>query len=158
MKYKNKYKSLISKKLEMKLKVFILLLIAVLFYECNSSKNLISIDANEDKKQLIYEIGPWDDRNQFIPEEDLNVFYLGKEKNVEPLPLFFRIELMKNYPGLDSAEVTGYPRSAMQIFLTEYGGILQDSMLYQNVNYIDGKYKIDSTSNIKYSKWILNKN
>jgi len=100
------------------------------------------IDVRVDYPSLV-EIGPWDDRNYSLTQEDLDVLADNEKELSDPVPAFFRVLMRRNNPDMLREGPAQYPRSALQIFQQMYGGYLIDGNVYTKINRVDGKYVVD---------------
>jgi hypothetical protein len=98
--------------------------------------------------------GPWDDRNYQLTAEDLKLLAPNEEEVRDPIPAFFRVLLRKNNPNLPKSGPAQYPRSALQIFLQNYGGYLINDTLYTGVKLENGRYVVIEKEGIEYNQWI----
>lgn len=87
-------------------------------------------------------IGPWDDRNYQVTKKDLALLAANEHELKDPIPVFFRIEMRKQNPGMPRTGIPQYPRSALQIFKMRYGGYLVGNKLYKNVTIKDGRFEV----------------
>ncbi len=76
------------------------------------------------------EIAPWDDRNYQLTQEDLALLSPREAEMGSAIPVFYRVELRRRYPGL--AGVRYYPRSALNRFFLEHDGFLVDGKIYRS--------------------------
>ncbi len=73
--------------------------------------------------------GPWDDRNYDLSAEDLE-WLAPNEAELRPkIPLFFRIELRKEWPHLQRTGTVQYPRAARQLFEIRHGGLMRNGVI-----------------------------
>ncbi len=99
------------------------------------------VDARVDYASLT-SIGPWDDRNYELTQEDLDLLAPNEAELKAQIPVFFRVELRKGIPEMDRTGPAQYPRSALQIFQLKYGGYLVDGKIYTRVEHRDGQYVV----------------
>ena len=78
------------------------------------------VDARVDYASLI-EIGPWDDRNYQLTQDDLALLAPNEREITEGIPAFYRVHMRKTWTLAREGKVQ-YPRSALPRFLNEYGG------------------------------------
>ncbi len=86
--------------------------------------------------------GPWDDRNYRLTAEDLKVLAPNEDALIEPIPAFFRVIYRKNNPAMRKTGTGQYPLSIVQLFMHEYGGYMVNDKLYQNVELVNGQYRV----------------
>ncbi len=100
------------------------------------------VDSRVDYSSLL-EYGPWDDRNFDLTEEDLGLLG-GNELDLNvQIPVFYRVQLRKENPGLLRSGPVQYPRSALPRFFIEYGGFLVDGKIYRAVRLVGGQLAVD---------------
>jgi hypothetical protein len=92
--------------------------------------------------QDLTRFGPWDDRNYQLTRADLDLLAPNEEELMDPIPAFFRIILRRNNPGLLREGPAQYPRSALQIFMQQYGGYLVNNRIYSRVQLEEGRYRV----------------
>ena len=97
------------------------------------------VDSRVDYAELTT-IGPWDDRNYQLTQEDLELLAPNEVELKAQIPVFFRVELRKGIPEMDRDGPAQYPRSALQIFRLKYGGYLVGGKIYTEVEHRDGRY------------------
>ncbi len=73
--------------------------------------------------------GPWDDRNYQVALEDLQVLSANEAELMDPIPVFFRIELRREFPHLLKSGPCQYPRAAVPLFHRRYGGLIVDGRI-----------------------------
>ncbi|MBT8447767.1 MAG: thrombospondin type 3 repeat-containing protein [Gammaproteobacteria bacterium] len=73
--------------------------------------------------------GPWDDRNYAVTAEDLKLLADNEAELHPQIPVFFRIELRKEWPFLKRTGAAQYPRAARQLFEIRYGGLMQNGRI-----------------------------
>lgn len=89
-------------------------------------------------------LGPWDDRNYGLDQEDLALLAPNEREQRDPIPAFYRVELRRQRPELRRSGPAQYPRSAYNFFLLQYGGYLIDGRLYEEVTAgADGRWTVD---------------
>jgi hypothetical protein len=84
---------------------------------------------------------PWDDRNYNLTRADLTELARLSPNDTrlyDPVPVFFRLQLRKNWPELQNA--TSYPRSALQIFQLYYGGYQTGGQVSLRAEFNAGRY------------------
>lgn len=91
--------------------------------------------------QDLTRFGPWDDRNYQLTRADIALLSPDEDQLRDPIPVFFRVELRRNYPNLPTTGPAQYPRSALQIFMREYGGYLIDNTRYRRLTLEAGEYR-----------------
>ncbi len=99
-------------------------------------------------------IGPWDDRNYQLTQEDLELLAPNELELKAQIPAFFRVELRKGIPEMDRDGPAQYPRSALQIFRLKYGGYLVDGKIYTEVEHLDGRYVVPLEGGIPEEEYI----
>ncbi len=99
--------------------LFMILLVAVSQAEIIQSKG---VDQSVDYKAL-EKLGPWDDRNYQLTKADLDVLPKN-DQYLSNVPLFYKVEFRKNNPQYGKY----YPRSLLQLFQINYGGLLVDGV------------------------------
>ncbi len=87
-------------------------------------------------------IGPWDDRNYQLTQDDLNLLAPNEAELKAQIPAFFRVEMRRAIPEMRRTGPTQYPRSALQIFVLMYGGYLVDGKIFNGAELREGHYKI----------------
>jgi len=102
------------------------------------------VDARVDYASLA-DLGPWDDRNYKLNQDDLALLGENEGELSVRAPLFFRIELRRRFGDLPTSGPVQYPRSTLPRFLTEYGGFLIDGMLYRKAQLVDGRFAVDTS-------------
>ncbi|MEM7582074.1 MAG: hypothetical protein AAF560_01725 [Acidobacteriota bacterium] len=98
-------------------------------------------DSRVDYKTLT-EIGPWDDRNYDLTQDDLELLAPNEAELKAQIPAFFRVEMRRSIPEMRRTGPVQYPRSALQIFNLMYGGYLIDGKIYNGATLEQGRYKI----------------
>jgi len=81
---------------------------------------------------------PWDDRNYNLTRADVEFLAPNERQLFDPIPVFFRIQLRKNWPELRNA--TTYPRSALQIYQIYYGGYQVGDQISRRAEFNAGRY------------------
>jgi len=72
---------------------------------------------------------PWDDRNYQVTKDDL-IWLADNELELHPgIPVFFRVELRKEFPHLLKTGPVQYPRAALQLFHLRYGGVMRNGVI-----------------------------
>ena len=104
----------------------------------------LGVDARVNYSALT-KIGPWDDRNYKLSQEDLALLAPNEDELTDPIPVFFRIELRRNWPELRRSGKAQYPRSALQIFRQLHGGYQVDGYIYSSARKVDGRFRVDLT-------------
>jgi hypothetical protein len=77
-----------------------------------------------------------------LTRADLALLAPNEEELIEPIPAFFRVILRRNFPKLPKEGPAQYPRTALQIFMHEYGGYLINNRLYKKVRIEGGRYRV----------------
>ncbi|MEO1086963.1 MAG: sialidase family protein, partial [Acidobacteriota bacterium] len=99
------------------------------------------VDGRVDYASLT-KIGPWDDRNYSLTQEDLGELRDDEERFFDPLPAFYKVSL-RRAENLSNASTPGYfPLFANPAFRRNYGGYLVDGQLYRSAVFRDGRYVI----------------
>ncbi len=104
------------------------------------------VDASVDYARLV-QYGPWDDRNYALTAADLA--YLPKEETEarDPLPAFYRVwarkaAIAEGHP-LPTSGAAQYPRKAVNVFLSKFGGLQIDGKVYRAITRLDdGKFEV----------------
>ncbi len=102
---------------------------------------LRGVDARVDYASMV-KLGPWDDRNLLLTKEDLALLAANEHELRDPIPVFFRVELRKQNPGMLREGNAQYPRSALQVFKIRYGGYLFEGRLYPEAVMRDGRFEL----------------
>ncbi len=76
-------------------------------------------------------IGPWDDRNYQLTADDIALLADNEHEQREGIPVFYRVQLRKQFPELRRTGIAQYPRSGLPRYLIEHGGFLIDGKVYQ---------------------------
>lgn len=79
--------------------------------------------------QDLVKYGRWDDRNYRVTREDLNWLAKNELELYPGIPVFFRVELRKEFPHLKKTGPVQYPRAALQLFRLRYGGIMRNGAI-----------------------------
>ncbi len=90
-----------------------------------SINNALGADQTMDYS-LLQEMGPWDDRNYQLTKKDLSILPKN-DQYLANVPVFFKIQYRKEHP--ETGEY--YPRSLLQNFQGNYGGLLVDGVWYK---------------------------
>ncbi len=98
------------------------------------------VDPGVDYRSLT-RYGPWDDRNYQLTAEDLALLPEWESQLDEPLPAFFRVLMRRSQPELARRRLP-YPRSALNVFLQQYGGYLVEGRLYRGVERVGGELRV----------------
>ena len=101
------------------------------------------------------QIGPWDDRNYKVTQDDMALLAANEHELRDPIPVFFRVELRKSNPGMPRTGVPQYPRSALQIFELKYGGYLVGDRLYRSIRVRDGRFEVLGRESISQQEFEL---
>ena len=96
------------------------------------------VDARVDYQSLD-RLGPWDDRNYQLTQDDLALLAADEHEQTEGIPAFYRVHLRRTMK-LRTSGPGQYPRSALPQFLNRYGGYLVEGKLYRNVDRRDGRW------------------
>jgi len=83
---------------------------------------------------------PWDDRNYNLTADDLRVLAPNENQLYDPLPVFFRVQLRKNWPELPKEGPAQYPRSALQIYQGLYSGYKVGDQIFRRAEFNAGRY------------------
>jgi len=87
-------------------------------------------------------LGPWDDRNYALTRDDLALLAPNEAEQTDPIPVFFRVELRRNWPELRQSGPAQYPRSALQIFRQLYKGYQVDGKYYRRAEREDRRFRV----------------
>ena len=79
--------------------------------------------------QDLAKYAPWDDRNYQVTKEDLKWLADNELELFPGIPVFFRVELRKEFPSLLKTGPVQYPRAALQLFYLRYGGIMRNGVI-----------------------------
>ena len=74
--------------------------------------------------------GEWDDRNYNLRPEDLTWLAPNEEELHPGIPVFFRVELRKEWPHLQRSGPAQYPRASNKLFEIRYGGYMRNGAIY----------------------------
>ncbi len=99
------------------------------------------VDSRVDYASLI-RIGPWDDRNYQLTQEDLDLLAPNEAELRAQIPAFFRVEMRRANPDMQRTGPVQYPRSALQIFRLTQGGYLVEGKIYTKAEYREGLYEV----------------
>ncbi|MEM7353823.1 MAG: hypothetical protein AAF657_23690 [Acidobacteriota bacterium] len=119
----------------------LLLLLAVPASQAQDVLQYRGADSRVDYAELV-EIGPWDDRNYRLTQDDLDLLADNETELRAQIPAFFRVAMRKAIPEMQRTGPVQYPRSALQIFEQMYGGFLIDGKVYTKAEYRDGRYAV----------------
>jgi len=72
---------------------------------------------------------PWDDRNYQVTKEDIKWLADNELELFPGIPVFFRVELRKEFPSLLRTGPVQYPRAALQLFYLRYGGVMRNGVI-----------------------------
>ncbi len=115
------------------------------------------VDSRVDYASLA-QIGPWDDRNYMLTAKDLALLAPNERQQVDPIPVFFRVELRRKNPDMPRTGEPQYPRSALQIFFLRHGGFLVDGLLYKRAVRRNGNFIVlKDQQPTPYVEWEANK-
>jgi hypothetical protein len=89
-------------------------------------------------------LGPWDDRNYALTAEDLALLAPNEAELRDPIPVFFRVALRRENPGLPRVGPAQYPRSAFNAFRLTHGGYLVDGVVYTGVTWSGSRWAIEN--------------
>ena len=103
------------------------------------------VDARVDYAALA-EIGPWDDRNYQVTQSDLELLGENEAELSVRIPVFYRVELRRQFGDLPTSGPVQYPRSALPRFLIGYGGFLIDGVLYRDLKQEGGRFVVDTSN------------
>ena len=138
--------------------LFNAILISSLFFFAQPLKGQEVTQSKGVDSTVVYDslkkVGPWDDRNYQLTAADLKLLATNEEELRDPIPAFFRVLLRKNNPKLPKTGSAQYPRSALQIFLKNYGGYLVKDKIYTKVKLENGRYVVIEKGGIEYNQWI----
>ncbi|HPI96123.1 MAG TPA: hypothetical protein PK055_09070 [Gammaproteobacteria bacterium] len=103
----------------MKRYIILLLLFTVISGSINAEiLQSLGVDQRVDYSSLT-QYGPWDDRNYQVTKEDLDILP-NDDQYLSNVPVFFKIKHRKDNPQIGKY----YPRSTLQAFQIQYGGLL----------------------------------
>jgi len=102
------------------------------------------VDARVDYPSLL-DYGPWDDRNYDLNQEDLALLGENELELDVQVPLFFRVELRRQFGNLLTTGPVQYPRSSLPRFLIGYGGYLIDGVLYRGAQQVGDRIVVDTS-------------
>jgi hypothetical protein len=91
--------------------------------------NALGVDPRVDYGALT-KLGPWDDRNYQLRQEDLTVLPANDEYR-PGVPAFFKIETRKLYASQGFPIGEHYPREVNKAFQIKYGGLTQGGVLFR---------------------------
>jgi hypothetical protein len=109
----------------MKKKITLALLLAMGVSQAEIKQSL-GVDPSVDYAALT-QLGPWDDRNYQLTKNDLSVLPQN-DQYLSHVPVFFKVKVRKEHPNYGEY----YPRSTLQLFQIEYGGLLVDGIWYKD--------------------------
>ncbi|MFK8032346.1 MAG: proprotein convertase P-domain-containing protein [Gammaproteobacteria bacterium] len=87
------------------------------------------VDQSVDYSRLT-RLGHWDDRNYQLTAEDLKYLSPNEGEVSAQIPAFFRVELRKAWPHLQTTGSAQYPRAAWPMFKRKYGGIERNGKVW----------------------------
>ncbi len=102
------------------------------------------VDARVDYASLAG-IGPWDDRNYQLTQEDIALLTDNERELNEGIPAFYRVHLRRTFLDMPRTGELQYPRSGLPRFLNEYGGYLIDGKVYTQVEHHGNSWLIDTS-------------
>ena len=146
-------------------RIFTLLLVVILFMPMGSGASAANrvvqsrgADQNLDYASLVA-VGPWDDRNYALKLADIAELSDDETSAKDPIPAFFRVELRRANPGLQTSGPAQYPRSALQRFLIRHHGYLINGRLYHDLQLdANGNYEVvlkQGVTEAQYAKSML---
>ena len=91
-------------------------------------------------------IGPWDDRNYRLTEEDLAYLPANESDPRSPLPVFFRVAFRRELEKQGYETLSHDPMSALNEFRQRFGGYQIDGKYYGNAVWRDDQYFISLES------------
>lgn len=109
----------------MKYIAILLLLLSGISTSTAEVKNHLGVDADVNYQELA-DKGPWDDRNYQLTKKDL-AFLPEDDQYLANVPIFFKVLARKK----SKHQGKYYPRSILQSFQINYGGILRDGVWYK---------------------------
>lgn len=121
----------------------LLALLAALLPTAGHAQTIVQsrgVDSRVDYASLT-RIGPWDDRNYALTQEDLSLLAANEAELDDPVPAFYRVELRRRFE-LPSAGPVQYPFSALPQFFLAYGGYLVDGKLYRGAERHGGRFQV----------------
>lgn len=92
--------------------------------------------------EALKQIGPWDDRNYALTLEALQVLASEGKEQIAAMPAFFRVAVRQATPHIERDDEVQYPRVMTQVFRHLYGGFLIDGLLYTDVTFEEGKFRV----------------
>lgn len=108
----------------MKIKLLISMIFLVSYSQAEVKQNL-GIDQSVDYT-ILEKLGPWDDRNYQVTAEDLKIIP-ENDQYLANVPLFFKVQVRKESKPFGDV----YPRSTLQAFQIQYGGLLVNGIWYK---------------------------
>ncbi|MFK8029285.1 MAG: thrombospondin type 3 repeat-containing protein [Gammaproteobacteria bacterium] len=75
-------------------------------------------------------MGLWDERNYQLTADDLKYLSPNESEVSAQIPAFFRVELRKAWPHLQTKGSAQYPRAAWPMFKRKYGGIKRNGKVW----------------------------
>ena len=119
------------------LSLFMLLLGAITSFSVGAVPEAVIDQSRGVDQSVIYQdlakYRPWDDRNYGVTREDLNWLAKNELELYPGIPVFFRVELRKEFPHLKKTGPVQYPRAALQLFRLRYGGIMRNGVIVDPV-------------------------
>lgn len=119
------------------LSLFMLLLGAITSFSVDAIPEAVIDQSRGVDQSVIYQdlakYRPWDDRNYGVTREDLNWLAKNELELYPGIPVFFRVELRKEFPHLKKTGPVQYPRAALQLFRLRYGGIMRNGVIVDPV-------------------------
>ncbi len=76
-------------------------------------------------------LGPWDDRNYRLKQQDLQLLAPDEHLLSEAIPAFYRVQLRRQYSALLREGKAQYPRSALPRFFVQHGGYQIEGKVYR---------------------------
>jgi hypothetical protein len=103
------------------------------------------VDSSNVRYETLTRFGPWDDRNYQLSKADLEVLAENEEELADPIPVFFRVKMRKEWKALRREGPAQYPRSALQIFRLLYTGYELNGKYYNRAEIRNGRFFVPET-------------
>lgn len=103
------------------------------------------VDSNNVRYETLTRFGPWDDRNYQLTKADLDVLAENEEELADPIPVFFRVRMRKEWRALRTDGPAQYPRSALQIFRQLYTGYEIEGKYYNRAEIRNDRFFVPQT-------------
>lgn len=116
-------------------------IIAVLFFALFSVSvfaqpvdQALGVDSRVDYESM-KAIGPWDDRNYQLTQEDLAILADNEADLASIVPVFYRVLYRREFPNTPRTGPVQYPRSTYNYFLMRFGGYLVGGQIHNDVEW-----------------------